>query len=252
MNLTNISFEGKKGIITGGAMGIGKAIAEQFVALGGKAIIADINEEAAKAACEELGNASYYIVNLGDMEDTTRVFKEIVEKEEKVEVLINNAGIVNTDDFDKLTLENWNRVINIDLTSVFVTCQILFNHMAEIGGGRIVNVASIAAKVGGGYLGTAAYASAKNGVLALTKAIAKAGSTKNIYCNSLCPGFNKTPLTSKNLAGEKEEIVRQATALHRAADPEETANAILFLASDAASFIQGENIICDGGMLMQG
>ncbi len=252
MNLGNISFEGKKGIITGGAMGIGKAIAAQFVALGGKAIIADINEEAAKATCEELGNASYYIVNLCDMEDTTRVFNEIIEKEEKVEVLINNAGIVNTDDFDKLTLENWNRVINIDLTSVFVTCQILFRHMAEIGGGRIVNVASIAAKVGGGYLGTAAYASAKNGVLALTKSIAKAGSPKNIYCNSLCPGFNKTPLTSKNLLGEKEEIVRQATALKRAADPEETANAILFLASDAASFIQGENIICDGGMLMQG
>lgn len=252
MNLKTISFEGKKGIITGGAMGIGRAIAEQFVELGGKAIIADINEEAAKKTCEELGNASCYVVNLEDINDTARVFHEIVEKEKRVDVLINNAGIVNTDDFDKLTLENWNRVIAVDLTSVFVTCQILFRHMAEKGGGRIVNVASIAAKVGGGYLGTAAYASAKNGVLALTKSIAKAGSDKNIYCNSLCPGYNKTILTSTHLAGEKEKIVADATALHRAADPEETANAVLFLASDAASFIQGENIICDGGMLMQG
>lgn len=251
MNLCGVSFTGKTGIITGGAQGIGKAIARQFVELGGKAVIVDINPETAKKTCEELGNAVYYTADLGDQEQVVRVFRQIVEEQERVEVLINNAGIVNTADFDKLTLEEWNRVIAIDLTSVFLVSQILFRHMEAIGGGRIVNVASIAAKVGGGYLGTAAYAAAKAGVISLTKSIAKAGSSRNIYCNSLCPAYTKTPLVSI-LTGEKEQKVLDAMALHRPAAPEEVASAVLFLASDAASFIQGENLNCDGGMLMNG
>ena len=124
--------------------------------------------------------------------------------------------------------------------------------MAQMGGGRIVNVASIAGKVGGGYLGTTAYAAAKAGVISLTKSVAKFGSDKNIYCNSLCPAYTKTPLVASRLTGEKEQKVLAAMSLHRAAAPEEVANAVLFLASDAASFLQGENINCDGGMLMDG
>ncbi len=181
MNLHNISFSGKTGIITGAAQGIGKAIAKQFVQMGGKAVIVDINPETAAKACEEIGNAVYYTVDLGNPDEVVRVFQQIVEEQGKVEVLINNAGIVNTDDFDKLTLSNWNRVIAVDLTAVFLTSQVLFRHMEQIGGGRIVNVASIAGKVGGGYLGTAAYAAAKAGVISLTKSTAKAGSSKNIY-----------------------------------------------------------------------
>ena len=250
MDLCGVSFAGKTGIITGGAQGIGKAIARQFVDLGGKAVIVDINPETAKKTCEELGNAVYYTVDLGDAEQVTRVFGQIVE-EQRVDVLINNAGIVSVADFDQLTLAEWNRVIAIDLTAVFLASQILFRHMAQNGGGRIVNVASIAGKVGGGYLGTAAYAAAKAGVISLTKSIAKAGSSKNIYCNSLCPAYTKTPLVSI-LTGEKEQKVLDAMSLHRAADPMEVASAVLFLASDAASFVQGENLNCDGGMLMNG
>ena len=251
MDLRSVSFSGKTGIITGGAQGIGKAIARQFVDMGGKAVILDINPETAARTCEELGNAVYYTVDLGDPDEVVRVFRQIVDEQGNVEVLINNAGIVNTDDFDQLTLDDWNRVLAVDLTAVFLTSQILFRHMEQIGGGRIVNVASIAGKVGGGYLGTAAYAAAKAGVISLTKSIAKAGSAKNIYCNSLCPAYTKTPLVSI-LTGEKEQRVLDAMSLHRAADPAEVASAVLFLASDAASFVQGENLNCDGGMLMNG
>lgn len=252
MNLKTLSFEGKTGIITGSAMGIGKSIAKEFVELGGKAIIVDINPEAARKTCRELGNAEYYTVDLGNTEETIRVFEQICEEQGRVDVLVNNAGIVNTSDFDKITMPEWDKVLAIDLTAVFAICQVVFRHMAQKGGGRIVNVASIAAKVGGGYLGTAAYAAAKAGVLSLTKSVAKAGSEKNIYCNSVCPGHTKTPLIATNLTPEKEKIVNSATALHRGADPEEVANTILFLASDAASFVQGENINCDGGFLMNG
>ena len=98
MNLHNISFSGKTGIITGAAQGIGKAIAKQFVQMGGKAVIVDINPETAAKACEEIGNAVYYTVDLGNPDEVVRVFQQIVEEQGKVEVLINNAGIVNTDD----------------------------------------------------------------------------------------------------------------------------------------------------------
>lgn len=251
MELKNVSFEGKIGVITGAAQGIGKAVATQFVAMGGKAVVVDINAEKAAETCKELGNAVYYIVDLSNGEDVVRVFEQICAEQGHVDVLINNAGIVNTSDFDKLTKAEWDKVLAVDLTAVFLACQVVFRHMEQIGGGRIVNVASIAGKVGGGYLGTAAYAAAKAGVISLTKSVAKAGSSKNIYCNSLCPAYTKTPLVTI-LTGEKEQKVLDAMSLHRAASPNEVASAILFLASDAAGFIQGENLNCDGGMLMNG
>ena len=251
MNIENISFENKTGIITGAARGIGKAIATQFVNMGGRAVIVDVNEEQAKETAAELGNAVAYKVDLGNAEEIQTIFAQIIEDMGRVDVLINNAGIVNTSEFADLTIEEWNKVIDIDLTAPFLTCQILFKHMVEQGGGRIVNIASVAGKVGGGYLGTAAYAAAKAGLISLTKSVAKSGSQHNVYCNSLCPSYTKTPMVSI-LQGEKEKRVLESINLHRPATPDEMANSILFLASDAASFVQGENLNCDGGLLMNG
>lgn len=251
MNMTNISFKGKIGIITGGVQGIGYAIAKQFVALGGKAIIVDVNAEKIQTVAEEIGNAVGYVVDLGDADATAKIFEQIIEEQGRIDVLINNAGIVSTPRFEELTLAEWNRVIAIDLTSVFVASQIVFRHMTKTGGGRIVNLASVAGKVGGGYLGTSAYAAAKAGVLSLTKSIAKDGSDKNIYCNSVCPAYTCTPLQSV-MTKEKEEKVLAAMQLHRGASADEVASTVIFLASEAASFIQGENINCDGGLLMDG
>ena len=127
MDLRSVSFSGKTGIITGGAQGIGKAIARQFVDMGGKAVIVDINPETAARTCEELGNAVYYTVDLGDPDEVVRVFRQIVDEQGNVEVLINNAGIVNTDDFDQLTLDDWNRVLAVDLNdTVFEDGNIRF------------------------------------------------------------------------------------------------------------------------------
>ena len=204
MELNGVSFVGKTGIITGGAQGIGKAIAKEFVEMGGKAVIVDINAETAAKTCEELGNAVYYTVDLADGDAVVNVFEKIIADQKRIDVLINNAGIVNTDDFDKLEKAKWDKVLAVDLTAVFLTCQTVFKHMVEAGGGRIVNVASIAGKVGGGYLGTAAYAAAKAGVISLTKSVAKAGSAHNVYCNSLCPAYTKTPMVTI-LTGEKEQ-----------------------------------------------
>ena len=251
MNIENLSFENKTGIITGAARGIGKAIAAQFVNMGGRAVIVDVNEEQAKETAQELGNAVAYAVDLGDTDAVKTVFNQIIADMGKVDVLINNAGIVNTTEFGELTLEEWDKVLAVDLTAPFLTCQILFNHMKDNGGGRIVNIASVAGKVGGGFLGTAAYGAAKAGLISLTKSVAKAGSAYNVYCNSLCPSYTKTPMVTI-LQGEKEAKVLDQINLHRPASPDEMANSILFLASDAASFVQGENLNCDGGLLMNG
>ncbi|MBQ9179375.1 MAG: SDR family oxidoreductase [Firmicutes bacterium] len=246
-----MSFENKTGIITGAARGIGKAIAAQFVNMGGRAVIVDVNEEQAKETAQELGNAVAYAVDLGDTDAVKTVFNQIIADMGKVDVLINNAGIVNTTEFGELTLEEWDKVLAVDLTAPFLTCQILFNHMKDNGGGRIVNIASVAGKVGGGFLGTAAYGAAKAGLISLTKSLAKAGSAYNVYCNSLCPSYTKTPMVTI-LQGEREAKVLDQINLHRPASPDEMANSILFLASDAASFVQGENLNCDGGLLMNG
>lgn len=253
MELKNVSLKGKTVIITGGAQGIGLSIAKQCAQMGGRVVIVDINPVAAAAACQEIGNerAVHYTVDLSNGDEVVSVFEQIIAEQKRVDVLINNAGIVNTSDFDKMSRAEWDKVISVDLTAVFLTCQVVFRHMVEVGGGRIVNIASIAGKVGGGYLGTAAYAAAKAGVISLTKSIAKAGSAKNVYCNSLCPAYTRTPLVSI-MTEEKELRVLEAMSLHRAAEPYEVASAVLFLASDAASFVQGENLNCDGGMLMNG
>ena len=137
MLLENVSFKGKTGIITGGAQGIGKAIASQLVAMGGRAVIVDINPVTGEETCRELGNAAFYAVDLADAGQVVRVFEQIIADEKHVDVLINNAGIVNTDDFQDLSLEQWNKILAVDLTAVFLACQVCFRHMAEIGGGRI-------------------------------------------------------------------------------------------------------------------
>ena len=252
MRMDNISYSGKTALITGGARGIGFATAEQIVALGGRVVVVDINAEAGAAAAEKLGNAAFYQVDLADDAAVRSVFAAIIAAEGHVDVLFNIAAIVNTPSFAEITKAQWDQIINLDLTSVYVTSQILFNHMAELGGGRIVNLASIAGKVGGGYLGTSAYAAAKAGVISLTKAIAKEGAPLNIYCNSLCPAYTDTPLVKDALVGEKREKVLAAMKIHRPARAEEVANGLVFIGSDAASFITGENLNCDGGMLMDG
>ena len=251
MDLTNLSFADKTGIITGAAQGIGYSIARQFVALGGKAILVDINEKKTCEVVAELGNAVGYTVDMSKPEEAAEGFKKIIDEQGRIDVLVNVAGIVNTARFADLTLDEWERVFEINLTSVFTTSQVVFRHMAERGGGRIVNIASVAAKVGGGLLGTSAYAASKAGMISLTKSIAKDGSAKNIYCNSVCPAFIRTPIL-KDMTPEQEEKVTASISLHRAGTADELASVAVFLASDAASFVQGENINCDGGLLMDG
>ncbi|KXL53465.1 3-oxoacyl-[acyl-carrier-protein] reductase FabG [Anaerotignum neopropionicum] len=248
-----MDFGGKNIIVTGGASGIGKAITEGVVEGNGHAIIVDINMEMAEGIRERLGekNVSCYKVNLADQQETRKVFTQILADFGHIHGLANNAGIVSTVPFEEVTQAEWDKVVAVNLTSVYATISVLFPSMKANGYGRIVNVASVAAKRGGGLLGTSAYAASKAGVIGLTKAIAREGALFGVACNGVCPSYTITPMTSI-LSEEKKELVLNAIPMHRGANPEEIANVILFYLSDLSSFVTGEISDVDGGVTMDG
>ena len=236
-----MDFSNKNVIVTGGASGIGKAVVQGIVAGGGHAVIFDINEESEKKVQEELGKdkVSIYKVNLMDTEEISSTVEKVYEDLGNVDVIINNAGIVSTKPFEEIDQKEWDKVIAINLTSVYAMTHAVFAKMKAAGKGRIVNIASVAAKRGGGLLGTSAYA------------VAREGAAYGVACNAVCPSYTLTPMTALMDDAKKEKIL-STIPLKRGADPKEIANVILFYASDLASFVTGEISDVDGGVTMDG
>ena len=249
-----MDFTGKNVLITGGASGIGRAVAAGVAAGGGVAVIVDLNMELAEQAQSEIGKnqARIYRADCGNPAEIRAVFAQIIQDLGQIHILINSAGIVSTKPFEEITQAEWDRVIAVDLTGVFACISAIYPHMVEKGYGRIVNVSSVAAKVGGGLLGTGAYAAAKAGVIGLTKAVAKEGASKGVACNAVCPSMTMTPMMLSAASPEKLEQIRAFIPMKRGAQPEEIANVILFYASDLASFVTGEISDVDGGVTMDG
>lgn len=244
-------FSGKTVLVTGGAQGIGKETVKGVVEGGGHAVILDINEEVGKATAAEIGNCSFYKIDLGSSENIRAVMAKVLSDFDRVDVLINVGGVISKVPFEEISDAEWERTLRINLTGTFTTCSAIYPYFKEKKGGRIVNVSSVAGKIGGGLLGTAAYASSKAGVNGLTKAIAKEGGKYGISCNAVCPSFTMTSMT-KTLAEDPEKSAKVIgmIPLGRAAQPVEIAQMILFFASDAASFVNGEIGDCDGGIVL--
>ena len=249
-----MDFTGKRAIVTGGANGIGKEVVRGIVEGGGSVIIADINEVAARATIAEFGPAVDFVhMDLGDHQAIETAMQGILSRPERVDILVNCAGVISAKSFEQLSYEEWERTIRINLTGCFSTISQIFPYFKEAGGGRIVNVSSVAAKLGGGLLGTAAYASSKAGLNGLTQAIAKEGGKYGIYCNAVCPSFTRTEMTTVlSEDAEKSQRVISMIPLGKRAEPVEIAQMILFFASDLASFITGEIGDCDGGITLDG
>lgn len=245
-------FKGKTIIVTGAGQGIGKEVAKGIVAGEGKVIICDINEETGLKTKEELGERAYfYRMDCGNNKNIREVMATILKEHHPVTGLINVAGIISKRPFQEISDEEWERTLRINLTGTFTTCSAIYPYFMENGGGRITNVSSVAGKIGGGLLGTAAYATSKAGVNGLTKAIAKEGGKYGISCNAVCPSFTLTPMT-KDLSDDPAQNARVLSIipLGRAAEPSEIAQMILFFASDLASFVNGEIGDCDGGIVL--
>lgn len=241
---------GKTALVTGAAQGIGRAIAECLAMQGAAVTIADLNgKQAAAAAAAIPGTTLVCQTDVTDPNQFQAAIDKSIERFGRLDILVNNAAIINTTALDVLTLEEWERVMRVNLTSVFVGSQLAARPMRAQRTGRIINIASIAGKVGGGLFGTAAYATAKAGVIALTKALAKELAPYNITANAIAPGPIDTPLTGQIPDAIRQQITA-AVPLGTFGQPEDIGAAVVFLAADEARFITGELLDVNGGLLM--
>lgn len=245
-------FTGKTAIVTGGTQGIGLEIAKGIVAGGGHVALIARNAAKGEAAVAELGEGNkFYQLDVADAPKARETVEQIFADLPQTNILINCAGVISTKKFDEIDDTEWRRTIDINLNGTFTMMNAVYPHFKAAHAGTIVNVSSVAGKIGGGLLGTAAYASSKAGVNGLTKAVAKEGGKFGIRCNAVCPSLTLTDMTSI-LSDENSQRIINGIPLGRAARASEPAQMVLFFASDLASFVNGEIGDCDGGIVLDG
>ena len=244
-------LDGKVAIITGGASGIGKKTAEIFSKEGAAIAIFDVNRDALNQTEKEIrdngGKCNGYVVDVTNFEDVTEKVKEVIEDFGEIDVLVNNAGITRDNFLTKMEIDDWNKVIAINLTGTFNCAKAVAPYMMEKNKGNIVNVSSVVGVYGN--IGQTNYAASKAGVIGLTKTWAKEFAKKGIRVNAVAPGFIKTPMTDK-VPEKVLEIMISKTPMGRMGEAIEVAKAILFLASDDSSFITGHILHVDGGLVL--
>jgi len=238
-------LSGKIAIITGSGSGIGKATAKIFVRENIKGIaIVDYNYEAACKTAEELGAMAFPVkCDVSKAEDVERAAKEIYDHFGRVDILVNNAGITRDAMFHKMTMQQWEQVINTNLNGVFYWCKAVINGMREQEYGRIVNISSMSAR---GNVGQANYAATKAALIGFTSTLAKENARKNISCNCVAPGATNTDM----YMAVPQKVIDSVTASNptkRLGEPNEIGEVVAFLASERASYLNGQWIPVNGG-----
>lgn len=248
----SLAITGQVAVVTGAARGIGFAIAQALGQSGARVAIADLDAAAADTAARQLCELGINAIGVAvDVADEAQVQAMVAAVEQAlggVDILVNNAGIVSTGPLLEVSAAEWNRVMAIDLTSVFFCAKAVLPGMMQRRAGRIINIASVAGKRGGGLLGNSCYAAAKGGVIALTKGLAREAGPFNITANAITPALTDTDMT-RALSPEARARVLADMPLGRAGTPRDIAAAVCFLASGAASFVTGEIMDVDGGYM---
>ena len=235
-------------IITGGGSGLGEAGCRKFAKEGAKVVVADFNLDAAKRVADSIvtegGQALAVQVDVSDREKVDNMVKTVIDTYGKIDILVNNAGITRDSTLKKMTVDQWNAVINTNLTGVFHCTSAVVNHMLEQGYGRIISTSSIVGT--SGNFGQTNYAAAKAGVIGMTKTWAKELAGKEITANAVAPGFIETPMTAamppEVLANMAAQVPRK-----RLGTAEDIARVYLFLAEEESDYINGTVIEVDGG-----
>ncbi|RVU14397.1 SDR family NAD(P)-dependent oxidoreductase [Methylobacterium oryzihabitans] len=236
----------KVALVTGGARGIGLATARAFAREGARVVIADVNEEGARKAAAELGGGALGVgVNVADPASVAAMIETIVEACGRIDVLFNNAGVGGNTPFLDLKLEDWNRIVGINLTGAFMVAQACAREMVKVGGGKIVNIASLSGQRGGN--GRAAYGSAKAGLELLTKVMAVELAEHNINVNNIAPGAIETEMAKFAHDQATRAAYNYLIPMTRYGTPEEIADAAVFLCSDEARYVHGHTLNVDGG-----
>ena len=245
-------LEGKVALITGASRGIGKGIAEKFVAEGATvAFTYRSSEEKARALEAELtangGTAKGFKSDAGDFEQAAKLVEDVVQEFGTVDIVINNAGITRDNLLMRMSEEHWDEIMDVNLKSVFNLTKAVMRTMLKARSGSIINMSSVVGVKGNA--GQANYAASKAGIIGFTKSVAAELGSRNIRCNAVAPGFIETEMT----AALGEEVIQQwrdGIPLKRGGSPDDVANLCLFLASDLSTYITGQTINVDGGMLM--
>jgi len=248
-------FDDRVAVVTGSARGIGKEIVRKLLGAGAGVVVADLNEDDVQKTCHELAEeagsgAGDRILglscNVADPEAVQAMFKAIKEKFGRLDILVNNAGITKDNHFIRMTLEQWKQVIDVNLTGTFLCCRHGMGLIRKSPHGRIINIASVSAN---GNPGQANYAASKAGVIGLTKTLATELARWGVTCNAVAPGFIDTDMSKAVPEDVKEQWITKIPS-GRAGQPGEIADAVLFLASDAATYITGDTLKVDGGIRM--
>ncbi|OPX17754.1 3-oxoacyl-[acyl-carrier-protein] reductase [candidate division WOR-3 bacterium 4484_100] len=241
-------IEEEVALITGGASGIGAAIARMFAQAGAQVALVDIDADAGVNTAQEIGeHARFYKLDISSPQEVEDVVNRVLNDFKRIDILVNNAGITNDKLLIRMSTQDWEDVLKVNLTGTFLVTRAVARIMLKQHYGRIINIASVIGLIGNA--GQANYAASKAGIIGFTKSCAKEFARRNVTVNAIAPGFIQTRMTDK-LPEEIKANYLQLIPLNRFGTPQDVANLALFLASEQASYITGQVIALDGGMVM--
>ncbi len=242
---------GKVALVTGAAQGIGKAVALLLARNGADIVVSDINLEKAEETAQEvqtLGRKALAVkVDVARLDDVEKMVEAILAQFGRVDILVNNAGIARDKLILRMTEEDWDAVLNINLKGTFNCTKAVVRHMSKQKSGKIVNIASVVGEMGNAGQGN--YAASKAGVIGFTKTIAREFAQRGINVNAIAPGYIETPMTDSLPEKVKEEL-RRMIPMDRLGKPEDVAETVLFLVSDSSNYITGQVLNVNGGIYM--
>jgi NAD(P)-dependent dehydrogenase (short-subunit alcohol dehydrogenase family) len=241
------SLQDRVVVVTGGGRSLGLQISRALRDAGADVVVAEVNAETGAEAAEELGG-TFVRTDVTDPTSVREMVAAVVESHGRIDVLVNNAGVVHNIPSEEVPDDEWRKVMSVNLDGVFYCCREVGRAMLERGSGAIVNIASMSGVISNHPQPQSAYNASKAGVIMLTKSLAGEWAGRGVRVNAVSPGYIRTPMTEIGLANQEwADVWISSTPIGRLAEPEEIAPAVLYLASDASSFATGTNLLIDGG-----